>query len=249
MPEDVTEKYVNVYEIANVQEVNLIEHGYNTECKVFYVHIKINSIDNIAFVLIENFLSDSWVSGLMDEDDKISYWACAKPTIKYLVEDVLKEVAEKNEMTSKFGEYLISSTSQMSLEKYFNHDAFPIAELWKEQKSGNPGFDFHMHTHTDLLAYGEAKYSSTNSPCIVAIDQIIEMIDTEKDKREFTNLKRLNQKISSKHLDKENKAFISAFSLNAKNPITVLNNALAHEATHRLLDYPELYIIGVELCQ
>lgn len=238
----------NLYEVLTVQKVDLKEFGYTSTCEVHYIHTRVSEIQNIAYDMVQKISSNCWTFKLLDEDYKDSYWACAKPTIDHLVNNILSEVLEKDTVTSKFGEYLISIGSQVTLEQTFNHESLPIAELWKEQLTGNPGFDFHTLTNTDFLAYGEAKFNAKNNPYSEAIEQISSFITDEKDLREYKELKNINTKVKSKHKLKENKAFIAAFSLNAQNYKLIFENALKHEDIKKLIEYPELYLIGIEIC-
>lgn len=121
--------------------------------------------------------------------------------------------------------------------------------MWKEQTTGNPGFDFHSFSPNDLLVYGEAKYNATNNPYTVAINQINHFIDIEKDIQEYTDLKRIFSKVRSRHKNNNHKAFVAAFSLNAKDNDEILAKAIKHNELCKLMNYPELYIIGVEICQ
>ena len=63
-------------------------------------------------------------------------------------EFALRDFGEVNfvelpEIGAEFGEFLVSSVAQSTLEENYQHTKFPLAEIWKEKAKGNPGFDFH----------------------------------------------------------------------------------------------------------
>ncbi len=218
-----------------------------TDCTVYSIYVQVTDINKIAKEISSVIQDTCWINNLLDEDDIDSYLTRAEQTIKYIVEDILNKV--ENDVSSDFGEYLISNVSQMTLVDRLNHERIPLAELWKEQKSGNPGFDFHSFSPNDFLVYGEAKYNAKNNPYSVAIGQINHFLEIQKDIQEYADLKRIFSKVSSRHKKNSNKAFVASFSLNAKDNEDILRKALECEELQNLMKYPELYIIGVEVCQ
>lgn len=237
-----------MYKIKSLRKLDKsICDSIKTNCIVYSIYVQVTDINKAAKEIINIIQNTCWINNLLDEDDIESYIKKAEPTIKYLVEDILNKV--ENEVTSDFGQYLVSNISQLTLKDSLNHEKIPLAELWKEQTTGNPGFDFHSFSPNDLLVYGEAKYNATNNPYTVAINQINHFIDIEKDIQEYTDLKRIFSKVRSRHKNNNHKAFVAAFSLNAKDNDEILAKAIKHNELCKLMNYPELYIIGVEICQ
>ena len=237
-----------MYKIKSLRKLDKSTcNSIKTNCIVYSIYVQVTDINKAAKEIINIIQNTCWINNLLDEDDIESYIKRAEPTIKYLVEEILNKV--ENEVTSEFGQYLISSISQVTLKDSLNHEKIALAELWKEQTTGNPGFDFHSFSPNDLLVYGEAKYNAKNNPYTVAIKQINHFIDIEKDIQEYTDLKRIFSKVSTRHKNNRHKAFVAAFSLNAKNNDEILAKAIKHNELHKLMNYPELYIIGVEICQ
>lgn len=218
----------------------------NNDCTIYCVHVQINDVNKAAKKIIEILEDKCWIKDLLDEDDLDSYQKRIEPTVKHIVEEILNHV--ENNVSSDFGEYLVSCMSQIILKNNFNHDRILLAELWKEQKSGNPGFDFHTYSPNDLLIYGEAKYNASNNPYAIALKQIVDFIKIGKDIQEYTDIKKIFSKIKSRHKSNSNKAFAASFSLNAKDTNTIFSNAINNENVKKLMDYPELYILGVEVC-
>ncbi len=213
-------------------------------CKVFQIHVVIDDINSRVKKMIETITDESWI-GKLKAGDQMCYGARAEPTIKKLVNQIFEKV--DNVVSEDFGEYLISMTAQDALETAYNHKRLPLAELFKEKMTGNPGFDFHTESNTYLIAFGEAKYKSNATPYKNALTQINKFITLKKDVMELSDLEKLVDKKSYTNALKNKKAYIAAFSINAKNPLTIFENILKSDDIVPLCDFPELYLIGVEI--
>ena len=229
--------------ISTVQE-DMTKHGKTTDCLVHSVHVKVQNVQARAEEMITSISDTSWI-GKLDAIDQAAYKARAAKTINKLVNEILKKV--ENELPEDFGEYLISDVAQNVLNSSFRHTKVPLAELLKEKLSNNMGFDFHTENTGNLIVYGEAKYSGSDSPYTNAITQIVDFIKDEKDIAELVHLRKFVSDAAAKNAIKKQKAYVAAFSINAKNPQTILNNALKSGHLDGLLSYPELYLIGVEI--
>lgn len=216
----------------------------NSLTDIYIIHVEVNDLSNQASDMITTIMDSSWISRLSPVD-KLSYEARAKRTISKLVDDVFKKIADS--VTVDFGEYMVSMSAQAALETSLKHFKLPLAELFKEKMTGNPGFDFHTQSHTTLVAFGEAKYSGNNSPYANALAQIAEFITLEKDVAELTDLSKFISEEAITNALKDKKAYIAAFSVNAKDPKRIFNNVLTSEYITPLLNCSELYLIGVEV--
>jgi len=230
--------------IITYKHENMNDYDKTTDCNVYSIHVKVDDISAKAKEMIKMIQNTSWIKEL-NIIEQITFEARAQPTIDKLVHEILSKVSST--LSEDFGEFLISVTAQDSLELQYNHTKVPLAELFKEKKSGNPGFDFHMETHTQLLAFGEAKYSGTINPYTKAIKQINGFIDEDKDKMELTDLKYFTSDEAINNAIDNKKAFIAAFSINSSNPLNIIRNALSSTHIDNLLGYDELYIIGIEV--
>ena len=216
----------------------------NNECSLTYIRVKINDIQEQAEKIMVQILNNSWLSKFENEIDKASFIARAKPTIEILV-NILSQVG--NKIGAEFGEFLISSVAQTTLETNHNHKRFPLAEIWKEKAKGNPGFDFHTMDLNNILFYGEAKFNSDKNAYSKAISQICKFISKKKDIMELTDLQKLSSDITSDHLQLNTKGYVAAFSLhnNFDNIFTTIQNN--KNLKQSLLKYPELFFIGIEV--
>ena len=213
-------------------------------CRLRYVHVRINNITQKAKEIMVNILDKSWLKELDNEIDYNSFLARSEETINILTE-ILKEVG--NEIGAEFGEFLVSSVAQSTLEETYRHSKFPLAEIWKEKAKGNPGFDFHTISGEDILFYGEAKFNSEQNSYTKAISQICKFIDKKKDIMELTDLKKLNSRVNTKHLSNNFKGYVAAFSVhnNFENIFqTIQNNKNVRQYLQK---YPELFFIGIQV--
>lgn len=233
-------------EIVSQYKVNPKDYGYNGNCIVTYIHVKIADIKKRAQIIKNDFLDMSWINKL-DVATKIAYEKRANDTISKLIKNVLDKVEDT--VTEEFGEILVSTSAKDTLCTHYNHKKISLAELWKEKNSGNPGFDFHTETPTELIAFGEAKYRNQSNAYSKAFEQLDDFIKNEKDLKELSDLRNfVGNKALSNIVNLNLKAFIAAFSIYSKNDKLIINNIMKNQYIENLLRHSELYIIGVEAC-
>jgi len=242
------EKYnTNDVDVESVKLIKSLEYKSNENiCKIHYVHVKVNNLKQKSEAMLEQFCNETWLFKLEDEGDYSSFKVSSESTLR-----MLKKILDitDNKIGKEFGEYLISSTALATLEKELNHETLPLAEIWRDQESKNPGFDFHSLSPNQILLFGEAKYRAKTNAYGPAINSICDFILRKKDIAELVYLKRINKRINNEHLDISKKGFIAAFSIynNFENIFTtIMENKLIKELD--LFKYPEWYFIGVEIC-
>lgn len=228
--------------ISHNQHIKTSKNG-NT-CLVSVLHVKISDVSERAQEMIDTISNTSWINHL-EVVDQVSYTTRAERTIKKLADEIFAKVSSP--ISTQFGEYMVSMTAQDALEKSAEHNKLPLAELFKEKVLGNPGFDFHTETSTTYIAFGEAKYSGRKTPYEKAIIQINSFVQLGKDRAELTDLKHFCSKQAIDNALDGMKAYVAAFSINVKNVNRMFSKLLASEEITPLLEYPELYLIGVEV--
>jgi hypothetical protein len=231
--------------IVNLEKVDLIKYKKVSTCDVYIVTVTINDIKKRATEMLAKITDQNWMSSL-GVCDRVSYSARAKKTIKKLTSDIIKQVDSK--INEEFGEYLVSTSAQEAVCTDLRHDSIPLAELWKEKMSGNPGFDFHTVSPKSIICFGEAKYSSVRTPHMIAVNQIISFIDEEKDKMELTDLQKFISAGAMKNALDNKKGYIAAFSLNGKRYNQIFGTVLKSMEVERLLAFNELLLVGIEIC-
>lgn len=236
-------------QIESVVKINSTDYGAITEHPNFYVvHVQLSSHDlQLVGGNLLTYINDSnWMSQL-DDIDRCAYKARAVRTIQKLTE-IIRNALEDNGLTNNFGEYMISYTAQEVLCNTYNHTKIPLAELWKEKKSGNPGFDFHTLSNTNIIVFGEAKYSSKFTPFCKAINQINHFISAGKELMELSDLKTLVSEESASNAMNGVRGYTAAFS--ARNFVdieTIIKKSIECTIGTSIMNASEIYIIIVEI--
>ena len=192
--------------------------------KIKVCHVIVKDINIISEALARKVLDTSWMTNL-DIGYRRAYDITVKETAAALVE-IFKSTKTTSNVGSEFGEVMVSIGSTKALEKIFNHVILPIAELWKLQLKQNEGFDFHTVCSTELINFGEAKYSGSSNPHGNAINQARRFIDAEKHLRDYVHLRELTSEAAINNLNNDNYGIIASFSINAADQFQVLKNAI-----------------------
>lgn len=231
--------------LINLEKVNLSELNKTSECEVYIIHVKIDDIRQRANEITNTIRDDSWIEKLTP-DLKLAYEARARKTINKIINNILTKV--KDTVTEDFGEYLVSISAKDALREYKGHTDIPLAELLGKKLTGNSGFDFHSITQNNLISFGEAKYSGYTTPHKDALSQICDFIEDQKDLADILHLRNFAPTESIKKLEIGEKSFVAAFSINGKRIKQIFNNILnKSEYFNELLNYKELYLIGIEV--
>lgn len=231
-------------QVISASKIDIGAYGKTSAGDVYRVHVKVKNIKNRADDIINSISNSCWISklGLVEQ---ASYSARAKKTVIRLVDNILSKVDDV--VTDEFGEYLVSQTAKDTLSYNYEHLSVPLAELWKEKIAGNPGFDFHSESKSNMIAFGEAKYSSKINPHTIAVKQIVFFVENKKDIMELVDLQHFVSKQAIDNAMQNKKAFVAAFSINGKNYNQIFDTVIKSNIIDPLLNYPELYLIGVEL--
>ncbi|GAT63536.1 hypothetical protein [Paludibacter jiangxiensis] len=231
-------------EILSIDIVNMEDYGKTSKGLVYKIHVKITDVESRAKEIIQSISNKSWINNL-GVVEQMSYAARAEKTIVKLVTQIFEKVDDT--VTEEFGEYLVSESARDSLINHMDHKFIPLAEIWKEKITGNPGFDFHTESSANLITFGEAKYSSNSNPHTIAINQIVGFIDDKKDIMDFVHLKNFASDEAMQKAINGEKAYVAAFSINGQQYERIFRTAIESDCFEKLLEYPELYLIGVEI--
>ncbi len=209
--------------------------------------IRINPTD-IALTLKEVFISLSslsWINNFDKEYTKQSFKVRADATVKYISDNIIRE--NDDEITSNSAEYVISELSRKSLITELNYSDIPLGELIKEQKSGNPGFDFYSENGTNILLFGEAKYIASRNAYGSAFKQIVRF---EKEKRDIADINDIEKFCSNKSLNnftKNKKGFVAGFA-SKKTPTDKLIDNIKKNTNYNIIKkFDELICVAVNL--
>ncbi|MBR3387877.1 MAG: hypothetical protein IKG84_06575 [Bacteroidales bacterium] len=140
------------------------------------------------------------------------YRVRAEGTIEKL-NDLFKESITSN-LKSEMGEYVVSELSRSSVVNSLHYTDIPLGELFKEQKSGNPGFDFFA-ANGNILLFGEAKYRSNHNAYSSAFEQINRFVSEKRDQADIPDLQSIVDSEVLIKASQGDRGFIGGFSSTA----------------------------------
>lgn len=220
----------------------------NRKIEPHITFIRINP-DDVAVTLREVFesLSNlSWINDFDAEYARASFKVRADATVKYIAENIIKE--SDDSVTCDSGEYVISELARKTVVNELNYLDIPLGELIKEQKSGNPGFDFYTVNSSKVILFGEAKYIARDNAYGSALNQIVRF---EKEKRHLADLVDIDKfccGVSLANISTHNKkGFIAAFAAKATPTDTLINNIKNNADYKTLSSREELICIAVNI--
>lgn len=212
--------------------------------KIKICHVNVQELNKIAEALSASVQDTSWVMAL-DNKAHLAYRKTVAETAELLV-NIFNSPYKENSISDEFGEIMVSMSSSRALMKIFDHFSVPISELWKPQVKQNEGFDFHTVCLSDIINFGEAKYSGGASPHGRASRQANKFIDDEKHLRDIVHLVSLVSDVAIKNLENNIFGVVLAFSLNSKDPIKIFKNVLKSLSASSLPDkVSSVYVVGV----
>ncbi|MFC3920514.1 hypothetical protein [Streptococcus lactarius] len=129
------------------------------EC--FNISDKGHSLSNVIFIRIEpsdlkvtinDIISSlnnlSWIETFDEEYIKNSFEIRANATAERLSSQ-LKHF-QQDKVTTEIGETVVSELSRLAIVNELDYLDIPLAELFKQQIAGNPGFDFFLRHYLNL---------------------------------------------------------------------------------------------------
>lgn len=213
---------------------------------VDFIRIRLSDLKQTIKDLLLSTGNKTWLSNL-NYVDKNSFEIAADKTIPLLINRF--SIGDVNEKT---GEILISYMGLKTLETVLSHISnIPLGEIFKEQESGNPGFDYFSESSSNIIYFGEAKYAKNQNPYGVGLEQINKFIDAGTDSVDLRHIQNLlvNSALAIANYQNDDKAYSICFSLRNYNQSNlwenVKNNTYFKELIKR--QFPELVIIGVSI--
>lgn len=215
----------------------------------WYLRVKVTDKTVTLRSIYLSLINDSWINRFFPQGEWInaSITARTNPTIQKIASDFDNGINPV--VNCDTGEKLVSEISRRALVEDYHYWNMPIAELFKQKKDGNPGFDFHTVTPDgNLLMFGEAKYVANKTAYNSALNQIPEFIDDEKDLKDLFEIRDFMP--SPTPLNNANngiKGYVAAFSTNKSDDKDIISKVTGHKNYAQLSLYPKFIAIAVEL--
>lgn len=225
--------------------VDKIEIKDINECKITF--IRINPEDKKATIekILNQISNLSWINKLIPEELVSSMNARVNPTVELLD----KQLTENDDgaITSKTGEYFVSEVARETIINELKYTDIPLAELWKEKVSGNPGFDYHSENKDNIIIFGEAKYVANQNAYGRALKQVVDFIKQKKDLKELSELRAFVSLEAIQNANIERKGYAIGFSSYSTTTNVLIDNIKKSEYFKELIKYEEIVIVAVDI--
>lgn len=224
------------------------------ECK----KIDVENYDNIIFIRIEpedlsitireiiNSLSDmSWISQFDQQYVRLSFEDRAKNTAKYLANKINSD--DENQLTKDTGEYVVSELARQAIVSELKYMDIPLAELFKEQVSGNPGFDFYSANLDKVIIFGEAKYKSNENAYGRAMKQVDNFINNRQDISDLIDIRAFFEEESLNKVASGEKGYAVAFAAKSITSDSLIKNIIRNKYYKNLALHKEVIYLAVNV--
>lgn len=230
--------------IIHLDKIDIAKYGKKSSGSFFVAHVRVDNLKETSESILVAINDKSWIQRL-NYAKKETFESCMEATVRKIAQEIFNR--KQGALTESFGEYIISFTALDTLEEGFGHNKVPLAELLRDQESGNPGFDFHSESTSKIIVFGEAKYSEKSTAHGRGIKQVKEFIGSKKDSRDLNMLEGIvSDEAIESHRNKR-KGFAVAFSYHSQDIEKTLKNIFKSEHIEALLNHEEVYLIAIEI--
>lgn len=223
---------------------SIIDHQ-TIEPHIKFLRINPTDIKLTLKNVLDSFMKLSWLSNF-DEDYLIeSYQLRCEQSVSHIATNIIKQ--NDSAVTSSSGEYIVSELARTSVvETYFYQD-IPIADLFKKQTVGNPGFDFYTLNLNKNILFGEAKYIAKQSGHLSALKQSVDFYDQKQHITEIPDIKDFFCKESLSNCNKGEIGFMVAFSAKGTSTANFIKIIKKNTYFKELSKFKEVILIAVNI--
>ena len=228
-------------------------HGYKiienreVEPHIRFFRIRPTDIKLTLRSVFESLSNNSWIMKFDNSFLKQTFSVRFQSTIDYISSNIIHEGDDS--LTSDSAEYVISEIARSTIVEQLDYLDIPLGELIKEQKSGNPGFDFYSMNKSDIILFGEAKYVAKQNAYGRALEQIYRFHTEQRDVADLLDIQNLCPEASCNEVCKGNKGFIAAFSSKTTPTEKLISNIKNNVNYQKLFSHKELILVAVDICQ
>lgn len=191
-------------------------------------------------------LSDlSWIAKFDEDYIRKSFQKRANDTANYLAKNL--KLGKDDSITKSTGEYVVSELSREAIVAQLGYLDIPLAELFKEKISNNPGFDFYSANNEDIIVFGEAKYLARQNAYGSGMTQVNRFIRNGQD---ISDLNDIDKFFSKKALDSAScgeKCYAVAFSSKKTPSDKIISGIKKHKNFIDLSKNKELVFVAVNI--
>ena len=213
--------------------------------KVIFIRINPYPLNDTLKLIYNEILNKAWINKYKKDIIRKSIEERVNRTIEKISNKL--KLCENDIIASEAGEYIISILGKQALSNNLNYIHIPLAELWKEKSSGNPGFDFHSESTNNKIIFGEAKYICGGNAYNSSLSQINDFISLKKDLMEIVDLDNLVSDSSIINFENNRKGYAAAFSSTKIPDAKLIDNICKNPSFQKLLIYDELLLVAVDI--
>jgi hypothetical protein len=220
--------------------------GNTWPCNVHMLVLEINDHQAYAKQMLNEINENAWIEKL-NPVAKVTYEKRVARTASALTK-IFNDQVDKSKIVSEFGEYMISMSTVACLVEKLTHKPIPLAELWKEKVTGNPGFDFHSEEPSATIVFGEAKYRRGGNAYDSAAKQVVNFVQNEKDLGDAESLENFASETAISNLViNKSRSFTLAFSISSDDYALIFKNASLNANVIKVAQTSQnLFLIGVK---
>lgn len=222
-----------------------VKELFSTNTKVIFIRINPYPINDTLKLIYNELTNKSWINRYKKDIIRKSIEERATKTIE-TISNKLK-MCENDSIASEAGEYIISILGKQALSDNLNYIYIPLAEMWKEKNSGNPGFDFHSESTDNKIIFGEAKYICGCNAYNSSLSQINKFVTLKKDLKEIVDLDNLVSVSSIENFENGRKGYAAAFSSTSIADSDLIENICKNSSFQKLLCFDELLLVAVDI--
>ncbi len=191
-------------------------------------------------------LSDlSWISKFDKSYLQHGYRTRAEATVKHICQKILDGTASG--VYGDAAEYIVSEVARETLVKHLKYKDIPLGELFKEQISGNPGFDYFTANLSDVIIFGEAKYLAAKNAYGTGMSQTARFIKEGRDKADVVDIQNFFSESALTGVINGTKGFSIAFSAKKTDSDVLIQNIKTNAHYDELCSYQELIYVAVNI--
>lgn len=212
---------------------------------VLFIRIEPEELSVTIRYIIDSFSDMSWISKFDKPYMRVSYLKRADASVKYLTDKIKKE--DDSNITKDAGEYVVSELARQTLVKQLDYLDIPLAELFKEQVSGNPGFDFYSANNEEIIIFGEAKYNSRQNAYGAGMEQVDRFIREGQDLSDLNDIDDFFNNKSLEYAAHGDKAYAVAFASKKTSSERIIEGIMSNVHYENIVLHKETIFIAVNI--
>ncbi len=226
-----------------------LKDNVSVEPKVTFLRISPNCKRKTLDDIFTKLSDLSWIKKLTPLPLHSSFEVRAKKTLDKITE-IINESATltpADAVVTDAAEYIVSVLAQEAIVNELKYKDVPLPEVYKQQKSQNPGFDFFFINAQDILIFGEAKFQTGQNAYGSALEQIARFIQEKNDLADLPDLYFMVPAQVVAKVSNDEKGYAAAFSSTSIKTNVLINNIKNNNDYPSVKSYKELVLVAVDM--